>query len=79
MAKIVPIDCLVCKAFETPEHPATEASVIVRVNGGCNIVANVVQALCEQHWLRLDPQGSGGAKVLIELGKEQMNQTGKRK
>lgn len=71
MQKIVPIDCIVCKAHATKKHPPAEAAVIARVHGGCVVVANVIQPLCEQHLITCTPLGKGGATVEIELGKLQ--------
>ena len=71
MSKIITIDCIVCKASATENHPPAEAAVIAKVHGGCIVVANVIQALCDQHWITCEPLGKGGATVLIELGKVQ--------
>lgn len=59
--RIVP--CIVC-------NDGTEASMIARVHGGCHVCSNVIQPLCEQHWITCEPFGNG-AEVIIEIGQEQ--------
>jgi len=71
MIPILKIDCLVCKESATPEFPAAEAAMIARVKGGCHVVGNIIQPLCEQHWESCEPLEKGGAEVIIELGQEQ--------
>lgn len=64
------IDCLVCSRYATDEYPAAAATVIAEVKGGCHVVLNEIQPLCEQHWITCEPLGKGGATVLIELTKK---------
>jgi hypothetical protein len=44
----------------------------VRADTGCHVISNVIQALCEQHWITGEPGIDGGfMEVLIELEPEQ--------
>ena len=43
--------------------------MIVRIRGGCHVVSNIIQPLCDQHWISCEPFGE--YDFICNLGEEQ--------
>lgn len=67
MAEYRNIVCVVCDVYHMSAkkiHPPSPASGMFRVDGGCVVVKNLYQPLCEQHICSCEPIGPGGMEMI---------------